>query len=97
MMLNNYVRLRPPLCFSVNTETALELPLFQSLVPAGPASPADDYIDLKLDITKLLVANPDETYYIRVSGESMVNDDIFDGSILVVDRSIWSLPGDIVI
>ena len=97
MMLNNYVNVRPPVCFAANTETILELPLFQSLIPAGPPGPADDCIDLKLDITKLLVANPDDTYYVRVSGESMVDDDIVDGSILVVDRSVWSQPGDIVI
>ncbi len=47
----------------------LALPLYEALVPAGFPSPADDYIDLKLDLNSYLVKRPCSTYYAKVSGD----------------------------
>lgn len=66
-------------------------------VRAGFPSPADDYIESKLDLTEHLVAHPSATYYIRVSGDSMVDYGIFDNDLLVVDRSLEPSSGDIVV
>ncbi|WP_019987144.1 LexA family protein [Rudanella lutea] len=98
MVLNtNHYGPVPPNWHRASIETELELPFFVSSIPAGFPSPADDYIDLKLDLNKLVVANPMATYYVRVSGDSMIDDDIHDGNILVVDRSLTAQPGDVVI
>ncbi len=75
----------------------LELPLYEALVPAGFPSPADDYIDLKLDLNSYLVKRPCSTYYAKVSGDSMTGAGIFDGDLIVVDRSQFPAAGKIVV
>ena len=65
-----------------------EIPLFSSPTSAGFPSPADDYIETRLDISKMLIKNPDATYYVRVEGESMKDAGINNGALLVVDRSL---------
>ena len=75
----------------------LELPLYEALVPAGFPSPADDYIDLKLDLNSYLVRRPCSTYYAKVSGDSMTGAGIFDGDLIVVDRSQFPAAGKIVV
>jgi DNA polymerase V len=63
------------------------LPLFGSYVPCGFPSPADDYIETKLDLNELVIAHPEATFYVRVSGDSMINAAICDGDIVVIDRA----------
>ncbi len=75
----------------------LELPLYEALVPAGFPSPADDYIDLKLDLNSYLVKRPCSTYYAKVSGDSMTGAGILDGDLIVVDRSQFPAAGKIVV
>lgn len=74
-----------------------ERPLFLTAVPAGFPSPADDHIDLQLDLNHHFHAHTPSVFYCRVSGESMKEAGIFDGDILVVDRSLEARSGDIVI
>lgn len=64
------------------------IPLFGYAVPAGFPSPADDYIEDRLDLNQLLVQNKPATFFLRVKGDSMINAGIHDGDIIVVDRSI---------
>ena len=80
-----------------NHEHTRHLPLVGTRVRAGFPSPADDYIEDRLDLNEHLVAHPNATFYVRVSGESMVNAGIQDGDILVVDRSLDARHDDIVI
>jgi DNA polymerase V len=75
----------------------LELSLFTCSVSAGFPSPADDYIDLKLDLNQYLIKRPASTFLVRVSGDSMINVGIHHGDILTVDRSITPTDGKIVI
>lgn len=75
----------------------LLLPLFQSVVPAGFPSPADDYLDKKLDLNEYLVKHPAATFFVRVSGDSMIEAGIHNGDILIVDRSLPALDGRIII
>lgn len=65
----------------------LSLPLVQSRVSAGFPSPADDYLEIKLDLNKYLIQHPTATFYVRVKGDSMENAGIFDGDLLIVDRA----------
>lgn len=74
--------------YSIDTASELEIPLFDSKISAGFPSPADDYIDLKIDFNKLLVKKPAATFCVRVNGVSMKDASINNGDILVVDRSI---------
>ncbi len=74
-----------------------ELPLFTSKVAAGFPSPADDFMDTKLDLNSHLIKTPSATFFVRVSGESMINAGIHDGDLLIVDRSITPQVGKVVI
>ncbi|CQH41606.1 mutagenesis and repair protein MucA [Yersinia enterocolitica] len=73
------------------------IPLFNETIPAGFPSPAADYIERPLDLNELCIAHPAATYFVRVSGNSMTGAGIYDGSLLVVDRSITAKHGDIII
>ena len=73
------------------------LPLYLSPVQAGFPSPADDYMDGKLDLHKHLVKNESSTFFLHTSVNSMEGAGIFDGGLLVVDRSIEATHNRIVI
>jgi DNA polymerase V len=75
----------------------LTRPLFLSLVVAGFPSPADDHLDRDLDLHELLIQHPAATFYVRLSGDSMKGAGLYDGDILVVDRSLETKHNDIVI
>lgn len=62
-------------------------------VHAGFPSPAEEYIELSLDLNKALVKNPGATFYARVKGTSMENAGIHNGDILVIDRSLPAVNG----
>lgn len=73
------------------------LPLDAVKVSAGFPSPAADYEDKRLDINEYLVRNPVSTFFFPVQGDSMQGAEIFDGDILVVDRSVRARHGHIVV
>lgn len=73
------------------------LPFYLHRIPAGFPSPADDYLETRLDLNGLLVRNPAATFMVRVSGDSMIGVGIHDGDILVVDRSETAAHGKIVV
>jgi len=73
------------------------LPMYLESVSAGFPSPAEDYIEGKLDLNDFLVRNPSATFFVRVTGDSMVDAGIYSGDILVVDRSIRAKNGSIII
>lgn len=64
------------------------LPLVLAKVRAGFPSPADDYLDKKLDLNEFLVKHPAATFFVKVKGDSMINAGIHSGDILVVDRAL---------
>ena len=63
-------------------------PMFTEQVAAGFPSPADDYLEGNLDLNKYLIKHPVATYFVRVTGDSMVGAGIHSGDILIVDRAI---------
>lgn len=75
----------------------MPIPLFIDRVPCGFPSPAQDYVEQRIDLNELLIRRPSATYFIKVSGESMVGAGINDGDMLVVDSSINAKHGDIVV
>ncbi len=74
-----------------------QLPLYGSKVPAGFPSPADDYIEKQLDLNEHLIKHPSATFFVRVSGNSMLDAGIHENDILIVDRSITPVSGKIVV
>ena len=74
----------------------LERPLLLGRVPAGFPSPAEDYIEGRIDLNRELIRHPLATFYVRVSGDSM-EPLIQSGAILIVDRMLETKDDDIVI
>jgi len=66
---------------------SFEIPLMSSTVAAGFPSPAEDHLDLPIDLNEYLVKHPAATFYVRVQGESMDDAGIHPGDLLIVDRS----------
>jgi DNA polymerase V len=77
--------------------TKLELPLQNCSVPAGFPSPAEDYVEHKIDLNSYLVTHPAATFFVRASGNSMTGANIHDGDLLIVDRALEATHNDIVI
>ena len=80
-----------------NQDYCLNIPIYSSKVEAGFASPADDFVEEYLDLNNLLVKHHEATFFVRVSGKSMVDAGIFPDDILIVDRSVTASDGKIVI
>ena len=59
---------------------------------AGFPSPAENYIEERLYLNKYLIKNIESTFFIRVSGDSMINVGIHNNDILVVDKAISPVP-----
>ncbi|HHQ4053158.1 MULTISPECIES: translesion error-prone DNA polymerase V autoproteolytic subunit [Citrobacter] len=72
-------------------------PLFSDHVPCGFPSPAQDYVEKRIDLNELLVRHPSATYFVKSSGDSMIGAGISNGDLLVVDSSRKAVHGDIVI
>mgnify|MGYP003365384885 CR=1 FL=1 len=75
----------------------ITLPLFLDRVPCGFPSPAQDYVESRIDLNKLLIAHASATYFIRVSGHSMSDANVNEGDLLVVDSALTAVDGDIVV
>lgn len=72
-------------------------PLVTSRVSAGIPSPAEDYIEGRMDLNRELIRNPLSTFYVRVTGDSMINIGIYPNCLLVVDRMTETQDGNIII
>lgn len=68
-------------------DAAAAVPLAQSPVHAGFPSPADDFLEGALDLNGLVVKHPEATFFARVEGDSMQDEGIAEGDILVVDKA----------
>ncbi len=73
--------------YTAETTSDLKIPLIESQVSAGFPSPADDYMDLPIDLNEFLIKHPSATFYVRVKGDSMEGAGIRNGDLLIVDRA----------
>jgi DNA polymerase V len=71
--------------------------LVSSTIKAGFPSPAEDYIDRKIDLNEQLIANPAATFMVRVEGSSMIDCGINEQDVLIVDRSLKAKDKDIIL
>ena len=83
--------------FTPDFTTQLELPLACTAIAAGFPSPAEEYLDLALDLNKELIKHPAATFYARVKGDSMVDAGIQDGDLLVIDKALEPKEGSIAV
>lgn len=74
-----------------------EIPLYATNVQAGFPSPADDYIENRLDLNEHLINHPAATFFVRATGDSMLKAGIHPGDILIVDKSLEARHNRIVI
>jgi len=83
--------------YKPDRSTKRRQPIFIATVPAGFPSPAADYEEGKLDLNRHLIRNPAATFFVRVTGDSMLKAGIHSGDLLVVDRSIEPRDKSVVI
>ena len=84
--------------FTADIPTARRpLSIMSSRIQAGFPSPAEDYIEGKLDLNEHLIHRPAATFILRVTGKSMTGAGIFPDDLLIVDRSLGPQSGDVVV
>jgi DNA polymerase V len=66
-------------------------------VISGFKSPADDYLEGRLDISDMLVVDPHCTFYFKMDTDCMVGYGIPEGALLIVDKSLKATANSIVI
>lgn len=62
---------------------------------SGFSSPAESYVDKRLDLNELIIQNTYTTFYFRYSGPNTLG--VKDGDILVIDKSVTPKEGDLVV
>ena len=83
--------------FSADLSSELPLPFADQGVKAGFPSPAQDYMTDSIDLNRELIRHPATTFYARADGDSMKDCGIDDGDLLIIDKSLDPLDGDIVV
>lgn len=83
--------------YPVETKTVISVPFADQGIRAGFPSPAQDYIDVAIDLNRELIKNPESTFLARVDGNSMTEANIDDMDILVIDKSLDLRDGDIAV
>ena len=74
--------------FAVDEQILPSIPIFSEAVQAGFPSPAEDHMDMDLNLNDHLVQNPSATFCVRAIGESMKDAGIQSGDIMIVDKSL---------
>lgn len=74
-----------------------KIPFFLESVSAGFPSPAQDFVERKLSLNELCVPDPQNTFFVTVDGESMINAGIHEGDVLVVNHALKARHGDFVV
>ena len=63
----------------------------------GFGAAADDYAERGIDLNEQLILNKPATFFFRMNSEAMINAGIFNGDVLIVDRSIKATSGKIIV
>jgi DNA polymerase V len=83
--------------YSALTDTELILPYAEQGISAGFPSPAEDFLDISIDLNKELIKNPSATFYGRVKGDSMKDAGMENGDLLIIDKSLEPKNGKIAV
>ena len=71
----------------INSEELKDFPLYENAVQCGFPSPADDFLDLDINLNDYLVKHKSATFCVKVNGSSMDGVGIHSGDVLIVDRA----------
>lgn len=82
---------------SFKEQSSLFLPFADGGIRAGFPSPAQDYLEMAIDLNQELVKHPATTFLGRVCGDSMKDANIKDGDILVIDKALEPKDGDMAV
>lgn len=75
----------------------ISLPLYESKVPAGFPSPADDHLEGRLNPNDYLIDQENSTFFVTIQGDSMIEAGLIPGDKAVVDKERQAVIGDIVL
>ena len=81
----------------IDISTSLPLRYADEGIRAGFPSPAQDYLEQAIDLNKELIKHPASTFYGRVIGDSMRDEGIGEGDILIIDKSLELLDDDLAV
>lgn len=87
----------PDKIYRAAQSTQSSQPVALTPISAGFPSPAEEYMDGQLDLNEHLIQHPAATFFIRVTGDSMIGAGIHSGDLLVVDRALAAVEGNVVI
>lgn len=93
-MQNNFSAIQ---LYQPDYNSLINLPLADQGISAGFPSPADDFLDLSIDLNKELIKHPYATFYGRVRGDSMTGAGLDDGDLLIIDKSLEAQEGKIAV
>lgn len=82
---------------TVDLSSSMPLPYADGGIRAGFPSPAQDYMEQAIDLNKEIVKHPASTFYGRVTGDSMRDEGIEEGDILVIDKSLELMDDDLAV
>jgi DNA polymerase V len=63
----------------------------------GFGAAADDYSERGIDLNEQLIRNKPATFFFKMNGDAMTGAGIFNGDVLIVDRSITNANGKVII
>lgn len=88
---------KPLIIHNIDISSSLPLQFADEGIKAGFPSPAQDYLEQAIDLNKELIRHPASTFYGRVVGNSMRDEGIEDGDILVIDKSLELIDDDLAV
>lgn len=83
--------------YRADMSTRQLIPIYEGGIKAGFPSPAQDYLELSIDLNEEIIKHPATTFLARVSGDSMKEAGIYDGDILVIDKSLEPQSGAVAV
>lgn len=82
---------------NIDLSSHLPLQFADEGIKAGFPSPAQDYLEQAIDLNKELIRHPASTFYGRVVGNSMRDEGIEEGDILIIDKSLELIDDDLAV
>ncbi|MCB0805174.1 MAG: translesion error-prone DNA polymerase V autoproteolytic subunit [Bacteroidales bacterium] len=95
-MSRNKDKTNPEFCQPTENNSQ-QIDLFSYRIPAGFPSPAEDFLEKRLDLNDYLIKNKAATFLVKVTGNSMEKAGILDGDVLVIDRSAEPSNGKVIL
>jgi len=83
--------------FEIQIDASVKIRRVQTGIKAGFPSPAGDFVFDTIDLNRELIKDPDPTFLVRVSGNSMQDMRIYDGDLILVDRSLEPMDGRVAV